>query len=352
MRKRKAPTPKGPRESLSASKIKTLQGCSWLFWSKYHLKLPDRGNLGSSLGWVAHLLFECLGNPRHKHHYDAALKTRNIYKSPSIKRLVKKHFKRLGVTERQDAVNLNSWVLAGLRYDFFGKNIGRPTESLDELRFEITCNEDGKSYKILGFIDKLFLYKKKSIALIRDFKTSKKSFDGKDLEDNIQHQMYALAVRRLYPDFLKVKVEFPFLQLMANSGDDEKHVIKMDHITDEELNDFECLLSEIQKVVDSFTEKDAVSSLAIYKGFPTDGSFSGKLLCGFGKREGELKKDGTLKWGCGMKWPFEYLCVRKKDGSIKKSYFLDDAGEINCDESLGEYTTLEKYDGCPAWRNK
>ena len=62
-------------KTLSASKIKTLQSCSWLYWCKYHLKLPEESNSGASRGTICHLIFECLGNPRHKHHYKKNNKT-------------------------------------------------------------------------------------------------------------------------------------------------------------------------------------------------------------------------------------------------------------------------------------
>ena len=48
-------------------------------------------------------------------------------------------------------------------------------------------------------------------------------------------------------------------------------------------------LSEIQKYLDNFSEKHARGNMAAYKDFPTDGSFSGRLLCGFAKEKGELK---------------------------------------------------------------
>lgn len=332
---------------LSASKIKTLQGCSFLYYAKYVLHLPDPSNKGAKLGWVAHLLFECLGDPRHRRHYNRALKYRNIYKVKCLKLLVKKHFKRLGITEREDAVKLNAMVIAGLGYDFFGKEIGRPTKAFNELPFDLECNENGKSYRIKGFIDKLFLYKSKCKALIRDFKTSKKSFDGKDLDDNIQHQMYVLAVRKLYPDFLKVSVEFPFLQLMPDIG--KKAVVKMDHFSDEDVDAFEHFLTEIQKAIDEFSPRDAQSSMAIHKGFPTDGSFSGKLLCGFDSRKGDLKKDGTPKWGCPAKWGFQFYSVRDKDNKILKTYFLDELANIEYDHENGEKICVETYKGCPAW---
>ena len=66
-----------PKETLSASKIKTLKSCSWLYWCKYHLKLPDKTNDGALKGEIVHLVFECLGKERHRKHYDNILKKKN-----------------------------------------------------------------------------------------------------------------------------------------------------------------------------------------------------------------------------------------------------------------------------------
>ena len=49
---------------LSASRIKTLGECSWYYWCRYHLKLPDKGNDGSKRGSVCHDLFEILTKPK------------------------------------------------------------------------------------------------------------------------------------------------------------------------------------------------------------------------------------------------------------------------------------------------
>ena len=62
------------------------------------------------------------------------------------------------------------------------------------------------------FIDKLFLYKDKSFALIRDFKSSKQVFKGKEVTDNLQHLMYSLAVKHMYPEFKTRESEFLFLK--------------------------------------------------------------------------------------------------------------------------------------------
>ena len=60
--------------ALSASRIKTLQQCSWKYWCNYKLKLPDKSNDGASRGWICHLIFELLGEARHKKHYETIIK--------------------------------------------------------------------------------------------------------------------------------------------------------------------------------------------------------------------------------------------------------------------------------------
>ena len=107
---------------------------------------------------------------------------------------------------------IKDMTLSGLEYDFFGKDIATPTRSQSEEEFNINIDEKDKKYAIRGFIDKLFLYKKKKLAIIRDFKSSKQVFKGKEVTNNLQHLMYSLAVKHLYPDYLKRQSEFVFLK--------------------------------------------------------------------------------------------------------------------------------------------
>ena len=62
-------------------------------------------------------------------------------------------------------------ILNGLDCNFHGEDLGIPDEAHAELDFDIEQN----GYHIRGFIDQLFLYKDKKIAIIRDYKTSKKN---------------------------------------------------------------------------------------------------------------------------------------------------------------------------------
>ena len=43
---------------LSASRIKTLETCSWTYWVNYHLKIPQRSNDGSDRGTICHTVFQ------------------------------------------------------------------------------------------------------------------------------------------------------------------------------------------------------------------------------------------------------------------------------------------------------
>ena len=196
------------------------------------------------------------------------------------------------------------------------------------------------------FIDKLFLYKKKRFAIIRDFKTSKEVFKGKDQTDNLQDLMYSLAVKNLFPQYSERVSEFLFLKFDLDPNAKKSGVMRMKPLDEDELEGFEMQLSEIQKYLDNFSEKDAKKNYAAHQGFPKDNSFSGKLLCGFATKKGELKLDGNPKWHCPMKFDFFYYQVRNSEGGIVRSYFEDEFSV----ELVPEGCSYEMmyYQGCPA----
>ena len=238
---------------LSASRIKTAQSCSWLYWAKDILKLPDTRNDGASRGSICHNIFECLGNPRHKKHYKQIIKDKEIWKCKPVVKMVKLQAKRLEVDDPDNLDMINDFILNGLRYDFFGEELGKPTESISEKKFDISVDAEGKRYNILGFIDKLFLYAQKKRAIIRDFKTSKAIFKGKDITDNLQALMYSLAVKHLYPAYMQRQPEFLFLKFNLEKdllGESGEGVLQMDDISDDELEGFEYYLTEVQEYLE------------------------------------------------------------------------------------------------------
>lgn len=344
---------------LSASRIKMLQTCSWSYWARYILKIPDKSNDGASRGTICHLIFELLGEPRHLQHYLDIVGAGTIEKSSAVYRLVKYHAKNLDVSDEENMQMIDEMILNGLNYDFFGEQGGKLDLAISEKDFDIIVDEDGKKYKIRGFIDKLFLYKDKS-AIIRDFKTSKQVFKGKEITDNLQDLMYSLAISKLYPEHTDRISEFLFLKfdldedLLGNKG---KGVVRMKEIAPEELEGFEHQLTEIQKTIDNFDENLARSSFAANKGYPKDGTFGGPLVCGkkgYKKSRGEyvLDKAGNKipSYICPFREPLTFFKLKDKGGKVLKSAFTKE--ELLPLVKDGLVVEESHYKGCPHWNNQ
>ena len=327
---------------LSASRIKTFQSCSWLYFFKYKLKAPDKSNDGAKRGSVCHSVFETLGEEAYKNEFKKIIKKQDIFASKKIKELVLIEAKKYGVDDEENMSLIKDMTLNGLNYDFYGDAFGKINQALSEKEFEFDVNEENINYRIKGFIDKLFIFNEDN-AIVRDFKSSKEVFKGKDVEDNLQDLMYVLAAKKLHPFLKKVTSEFIFLKFPPKQG-----VIKMKEVSDQELKGFEIQLTEFQQLLDNFSEKDATKNLAGKKDYPKDGSFSGPLLCGFAKFAGEKKKDNTDKWHCSAKFAFDFYQIKDKSNSIIDSCFLDDYDEYK--EKYPEASfALVRYSGCPHW---
>ncbi|MGI9357833.1 MAG: PD-(D/E)XK nuclease family protein [Paracoccaceae bacterium] len=342
---------------LSASRIKTAQQCSWTYWCKYILKLPDRSNDGASKGWICHLIFELLGEPKRIDYYNKIVKEGTVWNIESIKRLIKYHAKKLCVIDQENMEDIDKMIVCGLRYDFFGEEGGSIEESFSEKDFALKVDEEGKRYNIRGFIDKLFLYKDKS-AIIRDFKTSKQKFKGKEIDDNMQDLMYCLAIKKLYPEYKSIS-EFLFLKFALEKdifGNPGNGVIKMSELSDDVLEGFEYELSGVQNYLENFSEENAKSNFASDQGYPKDGTFGGPLACGkdgfkICKGKPMLDKNGEpiKAFICAFRKPFEYFALIDKDGNVKKSVYTEDEHELLSIKQEGENIEKREYSGCPAW---
>ena len=345
---------------LSASRIKTAQNCSWTYFCKYILKLPESTNEGASKGWICHLIFELLGAEKHAFHLKKALKEGSIYASNALERLVTIHANRLGVNYDEALVDMDEMALKGLKYDFFGGAKTKPKEAISEKDFDLVVEDGDKNYRIKGFIDKLFLYNKH--AVIRDFKTSKQVFKGKDLTDNLQDLMYSLAIKKLYPKYKKRNSEFLFLRFPLGEdllGAPQKGLLQMETIGDEELEGFEYHLTEITKYLNDFTPTKAVASFAATKPYPKDGSFGGPLSCGkegFKKHRGEplLDQNGDKipAYICPFRRPMSYYALLNSAGEVKRGVFEGDEGSLESLKKEGDTIELREYEGCPHWNKK
>jgi ATP-dependent exoDNAse (exonuclease V) beta subunit len=188
---------------LSASRIKTLETCSWVYWNNYHTKVPQSQNDGALRGTICHTVFELLLNKRHLENYNRIIKKNAIDGDKGVDRLVKKLAKKVKLDDSNYKL-LNDMILVGLKHDFFGEHgdIVKP-----EYSFNIESQEP--KYHIRGFIDKPIKTKKEMHII--DYKSSKYKFRGDDLEANIQAMMYSLASKKLWPK-LKPIVKFLFLR--------------------------------------------------------------------------------------------------------------------------------------------
>lgn len=340
--------PEKPKTILSASRIKVAQSCSWLYWCKYKLKLPDMSNDGANRGTVCHAVLEVLGAKKHLKKLQKIMKNGDIFCVPSVKRMVEIYARKLSVDDEENIELIKEMTFNGLSYDFLGNSIGRPTQALSEKEFSICVQEGDINFHIRGFIDKLFLYKGKKFALIRDFKTSKKAFVQSEIDDNLQDWIYSTAVSILFPEYANRMSEFLFLKFPMEIDHVSSGVIQMEPISDEEIEGFKHELTSIQKYLDNFTEETATSNLAALKDFPTDKSFSGRLLCGFAQEKGQLKKDGTPMWHCPMKFDFWYYQIFDKNGDFVTSVHEEEFAESMVPE--GGTHEMKYYAGCPSFR--
>ena len=75
---------------LSASKLADLDKCSWIYYCKYILKIPDEANDGSRRGNCVHNLCECLLNKRHIKLYNQIVQAGTITKAPAAEKFIRK----------------------------------------------------------------------------------------------------------------------------------------------------------------------------------------------------------------------------------------------------------------------
>jgi hypothetical protein len=317
---------------LSASRIKTLDLCSWLYWVKYGLNLPDTSNSGALRGTLCHNIFEYLLKDKHRKHFKSILEKNSIEGSKAIVRYVHSYLRRCEIekfgkeTYEENYKLVNDMIVVGLKSDFFGKDdlIMGKNAHIEEPEQAFEIKNKRPKYNIRGFMDKPIQYKKDKVVRIVDYKSSKMKFRGEELQSNVQAMMYSLASKTLWPK-LKPKIEFLFLKF-------PKQPWQILEYTDDELEGFEYYLEQVQKVIDEFDEESGKTSFAI------DGGYAKKWMCG-------PTKSG---WECPYKNEFEYYVLKNKKGENVKSSFNEE--DLNASE--GEVVEKMKYDGCPKFQKK
>jgi hypothetical protein len=298
-------------KTLSASRIKTLETCSWVYWNNYHAKIPQSQNDGALRGTICHTIFELLLNKRHLKNYKRIIKKNAIDGDKGVDKLVKKLSAKVKLDESNYKL-LNDMILVGLKNDFFGEGgeIVKP-----EYDFDI-INEEPK-YHIKGFIDKPIKIKKEMHII--DYKSSKYKFRGDDLEANIQAMMYSLASKKLWPK-LKPIVKFLFLRF-------PKQPIQELIFTDEQIKGFEHYLEHINDYINKFNEESARANFAI-------DNQKNKWMCQVGG------------WKCPYKDPYKYYVKVNDKGQV-----VETSLENNFKDIKGFKVETRDYEGCPKFQS-
>ena len=272
---------------LSASRVKTLDTCSWSYWCNYHLKVPQKSNSGAQRGTICHLVLELLLKDRHHHHYKKIIKYNSITAAPAVDRLVIKHLKKDGIYEDGESYKLcDKMLVVGLQYDFFGDEKSEVI-GIEEKFLLDTKDEDRPTYKAMGFIDKVLIKNGDSIRIV-DYKSSKQKFKGEELTSNIQAMMYTLAAHKLWPKVKDIVVEFLFLRFPKSASQEIR-------VTKEQLAGFEHYLEHVYKIINDFSESEAKTNYTADK----DGY---QWLCKAGKT-----------WRCPYLDPVNYYIQQDED---------------------------------------
>jgi hypothetical protein len=295
---------------LSASRIKTLETCSWVYWNNYHTKVPQSQNDGALRGTICHTVFELLLNKRHFKNYKRIIKKNAIDGDEGINRLVKKLSAKVKLDESNYKL-LNDMILVGLKNDFFGEG-----GKIIKPEYDFNIQNDEPKYHIRGFIDKPIKIKKEMHII--DYKSSKYKFRGDDLEANIQAMMYSLASKKLWPK-LKPIVKFLFLRF-------PKQPIQELVFDDNQINGFEHYLEHINDYVNKFDEESARSNFAI-------DSVKNKWMCQIGG------------WKCPYKDPYKYYVKVNNKGEVIETSLEDDFKDIK-----GFKVETRTYEGCPKFQ--
>lgn len=324
--------------TLSASKLKTLQKCSWLFWCNYGpWNLPQKSNDGARRGTCVHKLYECLLNPRHKKHYKEIVEKKSIKGLPVVEKFVRKQMQKEGIAADHDTKGnhnfnlIDRMILVGLLYDFYCE-----TGKLEKAETAFSYANKDIGYTIRGIVDKIS--KHGNELMIHDYKTSAKRFEGDDLKTNVQAMIYSLYAKRVRK--MDAIVRFVFLRFPEQPHQELK-------FNDKVLEGFEQYLAYISDYLKEFTIENAKSNLAAYQSYPKKGEgFKGPALCGYGKYPGHVNKEGEVYWVCPFKWSFDYYALINKSGKVVQTAFEEKELGIKEDHIIEK----RYYAGCPAWQ--
>ena len=312
---------------LSKSRIDQYEKCSWAYWAKYHLKIPDVTYQRTMIGNVVHSILESMLCDKRRDIVESIVKSKDIYSYKPMTRFVRM-LSLLHGLENIEWDLINDLVLTAFSLGFFGKE---GAEILPpEKKFE--HKNENPRYNILGYIDACLRYADE--VIIRDYKCGKRKPSPEEKMFNIQSIIYDIALKK-EGETRPIRTEFQYL--------DHPHdpIEKGTTLSEEEMEGFEYVLADYQEKFENFEEKDA------YRKFASDikprkDVFEGSLCCGFARFIGQKKKDKYPMYYCGYKFAFDYYSLYNKEGKVVKT---QKTPFENIQEQF--YQKKHKYSGCP-----
>ena len=128
------------KKYVSASTMKSLEQCSWKYYTDKHLKVPEKNNDGARRGTICHALLEYLQNEKHRDNYDRVIKANDMSGDSACLRLTRRHFE---VADMDDKSEDNFDLVKKMMKD---EAYGSDTKSADDrLRARAAALRDQKS---------------------------------------------------------------------------------------------------------------------------------------------------------------------------------------------------------------
>jgi len=324
---------------LSASKIKTLDSCSWQYYASYELGIPQKGNSGASRGTVVHNLFELISKAKHQHYIKKIWNAGSPEKIPAIKRFLENQFLKEKISKEEPVKPIkaklptkDNWetvcdmVMTTMKFEFIDKDFSKIIDS----EYEFNIVNESPRYAIRGFIDRVEI--DGDDIKILDYKSSSKKFKGDDEDANIQAMMYSLVARKIWKNYKNYKASFFFMRFPDSPYQDS-------NFSENEIDGLEHYLEYITSVIEKIDEKSATNNMAYF-------DRKKSWLCQMGK------------WTCPYKNPMTFYKIIEKDESKRTAKGV--SSHIEYQEALEKIEKNKKeqeweievidYSGCPAFK--
>lgn len=295
--------------NISASKISDLDRCTYLFYCKHVLGLPDSTHWKTRVGSALHNVIEYVLKPKRRAILDKILANGFQFAAfPSIDRYCRMWAARykLDLWDHQNVEEMLQLTFVTLAPYL------KEGEFVSEQRFEIDLG-DGATAS--GYVDIAAIGPDKRII---DMKTKGQKFTKKELAANMQAIIYQMWYYETYGEL--VSTDFILTRFPPTKRQPKNHLQSVLPATPTQIAGLKYYLKELYGVMNSFGIREAHGS------FCTDTFFCDKL--------------------CSFRRPMTYLAVvDQATGHTLSTHMLDNAPNLGHNQVLVEMT----HPGCPKY---